>query len=525
MPSGSVFQPSANEQPFSRLHWRVIIAATVVAAVMRFYGLGEWSLWIDEAHTWRDATMPLGGEDGFLSEQRRLYPLSFFLLRLLFGMGAIGFDEWSLRLPFCLIGILTVPILAICGRSLVGAWPAVIAACLLAINPWHLYWSQNARGYSIVLLGSVLATHRLFALYKSGAATDLVLSALFILLGTASHPTAFIIVFGFAGFLFVRRCFGSELRVRTLVVVAIVVLLVTLAPWFVEHYTPFSDFLKSKKRSSLAHWLTTVVYYFRPSVLLAFLVALIVAPPVIGAARTLFLGSIVVLPMLALTAIGSQLVQLTARYGLFMLPAITLMVGLLICDVARRVRATSLSQRGAWALAAVLPLLLCGDYLQLDFQYYANRYGDRGRWREASEFLLAQSSERGLRGLRVLTVNYPSVRYYLRPRHWFVGDADPHPDMAVEPIVRFRFALGMDASGRKRHDPGVDAFIAWERKKASEGEQLLAVLVKLPYLREKDTDGSLQEKLERDFELALYLPSWAGPKDNSIYVYLPKAGS
>ncbi|MCA8950147.1 MAG: hypothetical protein KDE27_11640, partial [Planctomycetes bacterium] len=45
--------------------WLALAAATVVAAVLRLLDIGQWSFWVDEAHTYRDATMPLTGEHGF----------------------------------------------------------------------------------------------------------------------------------------------------------------------------------------------------------------------------------------------------------------------------------------------------------------------------------------------------------------------------------------------------------------------------------------------------------------------------
>ena len=80
MPTGPGPDPLFVNQPFRRRQWIVILIATVVAAALRMYELGEWSMWVDEAHTWRDATMPLTGERGFMSEQRRYYPVPFLLL-------------------------------------------------------------------------------------------------------------------------------------------------------------------------------------------------------------------------------------------------------------------------------------------------------------------------------------------------------------------------------------------------------------------------------------------------------------
>ena len=84
----------------TRTHWQCLLAISAVALLLRLFALGEWSLWIDEAHTWRDATMPLFSAprvDGFLDSNRQFYPLTFLWLRGLLALGW-GQDEVSLRL-------------------------------------------------------------------------------------------------------------------------------------------------------------------------------------------------------------------------------------------------------------------------------------------------------------------------------------------------------------------------------------------------------------------------------------------
>ena len=106
---------TAASSRFTRRHWLWIGVATALGAGLRLWGLDQWSFWVDEGHTWRDATMPLTGEEGFLASDRVRYGVPFFLLRLLLGLGVVGYDEASVRLPFALIGVLTVPVIALCG--------------------------------------------------------------------------------------------------------------------------------------------------------------------------------------------------------------------------------------------------------------------------------------------------------------------------------------------------------------------------------------------------------------------------
>ena len=527
MASGSVSDPSFIRQPFHRQHWQVILLTTAVAAVLRMWGLGEWSLWVDEAHTWRDATMPFFGDGGFMDEQRRLYPLSFLMLRFLFGVDVLGFDEWSLRLPFALIGIITVPLLAICGRRFVGPWSAVIAACLLAVNPWHIFWSQNARFYGMVVLGSVLVMHRLHVLFESGRAKDLLLAAAFMVFAAGSHPTAFALVISFVCFLIVR----SVLRTRygAPMIVALAVLLIVTVPWLVRQSELFSDFLDSKRALAPMHWLETVGYYFRPSMIVAVLLGMIVAPSLLGANRALYLTCMVVVPVIAFSAIGSMLVKVTARYAICVLPAVTLLAGLLITYLAHRLReAPGLPRMSAWLLSAAFPVVLFSDYIQLDVAYFTEQNGQRGKWREASNFVLEEAAARGFSGVRLLTGNAPTSLYYMRRRHWFVGDTDPYPGINVQPLLSWRFRTGRE-NGSVMHAPGVEPHFEWHQKIAKRHDQMFAVAVTLPEMREldrtwenPDLNGQFEAVLVRDFELVMHLPVWIGPKNESIYVYLPK---
>ena len=351
------------------------------------------------------------------------------------------------------------------------------------MHPWHIFWSQNARGYGMVVLGSILFLHRVHVLYGSGRAKDLLLAAAFLVLAAASHPTAAALVVGFLGFLYVR--WALRKRYGGLAILLFAGFVAGPLPWLVNHYELFTDFREAKSEVSLLHWVETVAYYFRPSVLLAVLLSMLIAPRLLGANRALYLVCMLLVPMGAFTAVGGQLAKVTARYAICTLPVTLLLAGLLIGEVAQRIGQLSELARGRkWLLAGVLPALVAGA--------------------------------------RVLTVNHPTLLYYLRPRHWFVQDSDPHPDMTVQAIVDWRFVKGIDHNDMKLHEPGAEAHFAWHQSRAKFYDQMFAVVITLPALREVDRDGQFEATLKRDFELALYLPTWVGPKDESIYVYLPK---
>jgi mannosyltransferase len=138
--------PSPLDRVFSLTPAReyVLLAAiTLVAAALRFYKLGEWSFWIDEYYTLQGAR--------HVSE----WPIARLPLNILlthWALQVFGTSEWSARLASASIGVLSVPLLYVFIRRLFTPAVALVAVLLLAVSPWHIYWSQNARFYTLLLL-------------------------------------------------------------------------------------------------------------------------------------------------------------------------------------------------------------------------------------------------------------------------------------------------------------------------------------------------------------------------------------
>jgi hypothetical protein len=137
------------------LELSLLAVITIVAGVMRFYQLGEWSFWIDEIATINRAQTPIGelltnGQIG----------LTYILTSI--ALNSFGVSEWSSRLVPALIGIMTIPIIYFPIKAMFEAKTGLIAVLLIAISPWHLFWSQSARFYTSLMLFYFLA---MFAFY------------------------------------------------------------------------------------------------------------------------------------------------------------------------------------------------------------------------------------------------------------------------------------------------------------------------------------------------------------------------
>lgn len=171
-----------------KLEALVLGVIVIVATILRFYRLGAWSFWIDEIFTLNRAAQHVNLETIIA----QWWHPSISLILTAGAVEIFGISEWSARLVPAVIGIITIPIFYLCVRRLFGAVVALIAALLLAVSPWHLEWSQNARYYSAMLLFYFLAAYTFYLAIERDRPRYLALSAVLLVLAIGER---FIAVF------------------------------------------------------------------------------------------------------------------------------------------------------------------------------------------------------------------------------------------------------------------------------------------------------------------------------------------
>ncbi len=134
------------------------LALTLLALWVRLHNLTYHSLWFDEVMSvhWARSELSRILEVSMNLVEDRLPPLYYLLLhgwRLLLGDG-----EVSVRLPSVLLGVLLVPVVYRLGTDLFGRRVAVLAAALTALNPFLVWYSQEARMYALAVLLASLGT-------------------------------------------------------------------------------------------------------------------------------------------------------------------------------------------------------------------------------------------------------------------------------------------------------------------------------------------------------------------------------
>jgi 4-amino-4-deoxy-L-arabinose transferase-like glycosyltransferase len=146
----------------------VLVAVVVLAAVLRSFHLTARSLWFDEAWSVSLARMPLGQLLATLRGADAHPPLYFLLLRA--WVDWFGDGETPVRVLSVVVGSATVGLAYVAAWRWAGRMVAAVAAFLLAVSPFHVMASQEARMYPLLGLLVLAATAALWeALYRSGS--------------------------------------------------------------------------------------------------------------------------------------------------------------------------------------------------------------------------------------------------------------------------------------------------------------------------------------------------------------------
>jgi mannosyltransferase len=135
-----------------------------VALVLGVVRLGTPSFWADESFTAR----AIGGSalDLFDGYHGLYYSIEMPWSSL------FGTSEAALRFPSVLGAMLASALLVVLGRKLFDRWVALIGGLVLATSPFVVQWSQQARGYTLMLalsLGATLLLLRALDLGTRGA--------------------------------------------------------------------------------------------------------------------------------------------------------------------------------------------------------------------------------------------------------------------------------------------------------------------------------------------------------------------
>jgi tetratricopeptide (TPR) repeat protein len=167
----------------------------LLGTALRFHGLGDKSLWVDEIlqvsvasnsvpRIWEIALPYSAGA------------LDLFVTHLALTLGE---SEFLVRFPPAFFGVVSIALIYAVGRRLFGPTTGLLASLLLALSAYHVRYSQEARAYSLLVLLTLLSMWFFLAVMRRSTLLNWVGWVAATALGLYTHFSMLVVVAAQAG--------------------------------------------------------------------------------------------------------------------------------------------------------------------------------------------------------------------------------------------------------------------------------------------------------------------------------------
>lgn len=453
---------------------QIVVLSVVIGlgTALRFWNLGDWSFWIDEAFTVRDAQ-----RFSFNNWQSIPNPIPYLAVKL--SIVLAGNSEWGSRLIPCVVGIASIPAIFGLGRTLFNWQVGLLSSAFVACSSWQLFWSQNARYPVFTFLFAVL-TAWFFYLSLERDSTLLTIAALACCLCLIlSHTLSVVIVPALAVYAIICLLEKSDRkRWLNLLIFFIPFTLPVFALAFPEiRGYLFSGWGRNEwQRSPLYIVLTLVQGVSIPIAVTAFFGCVVTS----FKKSTRFLCCYAGIP-LALFLVASQF-QNVAGYYLFWTTSAYFIFAAVACEQVWKM----IAEKSGSIIGILVPCVLVVTLLSQDYLYFNIENGGRPKWREAFEAIRTETQPND----KVVLSEPAMGRYYL-------------PELT--PI--YIGELLDDETGFERQ---------WENS----GRDRLWFVVDVASFNVFDGNENVRSWIRQRGHLVKTLPAFSRAKDRTIHIYL-----
>ncbi len=141
---------SRSTQHAARITYYSLLIIILVAFYLRASSITFQSLWRDETDAIRFALAPLPDLIKTLTQPGYNGPLFFLMLRG--WIGVAGQSEIALRFPSLVFGVISVALIFAVGKRLFNRSIGLIAATLFAFSAYQVWYSQEAKMYTLITM-------------------------------------------------------------------------------------------------------------------------------------------------------------------------------------------------------------------------------------------------------------------------------------------------------------------------------------------------------------------------------------
>ena len=154
------------KRPFSHTKQITLIVLILLAFWLRLHNIDAFSFWTDEGLTPYRSGFSIAEilsnriiiQEGITNDT---HPAFYFLI-IHITRQLIGVTDFAFRFPSTIAGVLLVPVMFQFGRKLQDEWLGFVAALLTAVNPIYLWYANEARMYTLVVLLMAVASYVLW---------------------------------------------------------------------------------------------------------------------------------------------------------------------------------------------------------------------------------------------------------------------------------------------------------------------------------------------------------------------------
>ena len=174
---------------------KVLILILIIASFFRFYKIDFQSVWLDEIHTLNESNPNLSISEIYktllITEPHP--PLYFIIAHYFFII--FGYTTIVVRILSVLFGIGGLVAIYLLAKELMNKKVGLIAIAILSVNYFHIYYSQEARMYSMLFFTTTLSYYFLVRLIKKPTINRAILHAIFAALMIYTHFFALFALF------------------------------------------------------------------------------------------------------------------------------------------------------------------------------------------------------------------------------------------------------------------------------------------------------------------------------------------
>lgn len=413
-----------SQTSFSKQQKISLLGITLLALVLRLYQLGQESLWFDESLSAFFASLPFNEMiQSMLEEGLQHSPIYYIFLR---PFAATGFNEFNLRLLSVLFGVASIPLLALLGRLFAGNRVGLLAAALLAVNPYHIWYSQEVRMYTMLGLVALAAMYY-FSLNTFSTPKNRNWLALAFILGIGYNLHHFIFFIPLVQFIFLLATFKHNYNLFRYWAASVLGAGIMLTPWILvvldwgkfygasgasgvaDPSVDLSDLFQTFANFSIGN--IQEVNFFIIIILSFFLIITILGASRFSSIKLLLVIWLLVPPIVTL-AISTRVPMYMDRYLIVSFPAFLILVSYGLMNIRQKLYRQI-------AILAVLGSMLFG----VSQIYFNDVKYERTDWRSAGNYLeeIAATSNP-----KVFTLFWQN----LVPLHFYY-----HGELPIDPLV------------------------------------------------------------------------------------------